>query len=89
MEKQIKALLAFTIVIIAGFGIYTSQTGFEPSDIILENAEALAYNEADCHYSNGVKNIQLEPSFWHYDKIRYYDCCGVQIDGYDDDGPCS
>lgn len=89
MRNFVKVLLAFMLVAVAGYGVYTSQTKTELSDIMLENVEALADNESDCHYTNGYKAIQLEESFWHDVKKRYYDCCGLQVDGYNDDGPCS
>lgn len=57
MRNFVKVLLAFMLVAVAGYGVYTSQTKTELSDIMLENVEALADNESDCHYTNGYKAI--------------------------------
>ncbi|WP_239448813.1 NVEALA domain-containing protein [Mediterranea sp. An20] len=55
MKKQIKMLLASTVVAAAGYGIYTSQAREVNyvSDLIMENVEALASYEVDrpdCEY---------------------------------------
>ena len=71
------------IALFAGINVFNAQKTVTLSDIAMENVEALASMEnVDCHYVNGVTNIQLEPSTWHTTKRRYYDCCMVQVDGY-------
>ena len=46
-KKVLRAALMAAVVAVAGYGVYTNQTkGQTLSDIILENAEALAYEES-------------------------------------------
>ncbi|WP_307758215.1 NVEALA domain-containing protein [uncultured Mediterranea sp.] len=52
MNKVIKKVAFFaTIVTVAGYGVYVNQTkGNEMSDVMLENVEALAWEESDTPY---------------------------------------
>ena len=90
MKQKIRIVAMAALVAAVGLGSYMyGRQETNMTDLMLENVEALADNESDCHYTNGYKAIQLEESFWHDVKKRYYDCCGLQVDGYNDDGPCS
>lgn len=84
-----KTALALVVSLAAGYGVYTSQQKSELSELALANVEALANGESNCHYENGVTNIQINPSTWHTTLHRYYDCCAVQIDGYDYESQCN
>ena len=90
--KHIKATLVAVVALMGGIHVFNAQKSESLSDIALANVEALANDEGtldkDCHYVNGVTNIQLAESFWHDTKHRYYDCCGTQVDGYDYDDKC-
>ena len=92
MKKNIlKATVVAAFALIAGFNVYNSQKAEGMSELALANVEALADSDegnSDCHYSNGVTNIQLSSSFWHSKLHYYYDCCGNQIKGYDYDEYC-
>ena len=84
MKKNIlKVAFVAAIALVSGINVFNFQKTENLSDVALANVEALANMEGmDCHYVNGVTNIQLEPNIWHSTKKRYYDCCAVQVDGY-------
>lgn len=85
----LKIALVAAVVATAGYGVYENQRQDMMSEVILANVEALArYETNDCHYVNGVTNIQLEESFWHSTKHSYYDCCGNPVEGYDYEDYC-
>ena len=84
-----KVTFVAAIALVSGINVFNAQKSDVLSDIALANVEALANSEnSDCHYVNGVTNIQMTESFFHSTKYRYYDCCGVQVDGYDYDENC-
>lgn len=88
-KKALKVAFVAVLTMVSGVNVFNAQKSETLSDIALANVEALANSEdSECHYVNGVKNIQLDESFWNDTKNRYYDCCGVQIDGYSYDGEC-
>lgn len=89
MKKFTKIALALFVAFTASYGVYTSQQKTELSEVALSNIEALAHGEDNCHYQNGVTNIQLEPTMWNTTLHRYYDCCAIQVDGYDYDSKCN
>ena len=87
-----KTLITLTLAgaLFTGYSVYESQKEKGLTDAALANVEALAQLEGnECHYSNGVTNIQLDPSFWHTKLHHYYDCCAIQVDGYNHDGECN
>lgn len=82
-KNMMKVALVAVVGLVAGINVFNAQNSDVMSDIALANVEALANMEGmDCHYVNGVTNIQLEPNIWHNTKKRYYDCCAIQVDGY-------
>ena len=90
--NRLKITLVAAVALASTVNVFNANKSETLSDIVLANVEALAEDEGtldkDCHYANGVTNIQLDEGFWHDTKYRYYDCCGVQVDGYDYEENC-
>ncbi len=90
--NRLKITLVAAVALASAVNVFNANKSEILSEIALANVEALAEDEGtldkDCHYVNGVTNIQLEESFWNDTLHRYYDCCGVQVDGYDYDENC-
>lgn len=67
--KTVKNLFIATLVIVAGYTIYSVQHEKPLSDLAMSNIEALASGEgSDCDNANGYRRI-LEGN------ERIYDCC--------------
>lgn len=87
-KKYFGLLAAVAVVAATGWNYQQNKQYDGLSELALANVEALATGEDDCHYTNGVTNIQKKPSMWHTTLHHYYDCCAVQTDGYDYESQC-
>lgn len=89
MMKKNLGIMVVVAAMFTSYSAYEAQNERDLTGLALANVEALANLEGnECHYSNGVTNIQLEPSRWHTTKHHYYDCCAIPYDGYDFDDKC-
>ena len=90
MKKNFLGTMVVAAAMFVGYSAYNAQNKNELTGITLAKIEALASLEGnDCHYSNGVTNIQLTPNFWHRTEYLYYDCCANEVKGYHFDEKCS
>lgn len=73
----------------AGYRTYDAYNGVSESDLLLENAEALASDDegSDCHYSNGYRSWNSSGRPWEKEK-EFYDCCAELRHGYNPSGNC-
>ena len=74
MRNFVKVLLAFLLVAVAGYGVYTSQTKTELSDVMLENVEALADFEWDENGWYCWKESYDDGGSAFFTYIRCFDC---------------
>lgn len=70
MKKTLKSALAMAVILIAGYGVYTSQPETELSELALANVEALAQSESgDYEFKDGYPysttcNVAIGTGFW-------------------------
>ena len=73
----------------AGYRTYNAYNGVSESDLLLENAEALANGDEtspDCGDTRGYKTWKLHSPIGS--KKGFYDCCYVYHEAYSPEGTC-